>query len=116
MTIHQSSRGSVTAETAAMLPALVIVLAAALWAIQAVAAQLQCVDAARAAARAAARGESLEQVRVVARSATNPDARIIITRTAKTTEVRITVTVHPSWATPLPPIPVSASATTATEQ
>ncbi|WP_343951637.1 TadE family type IV pilus minor pilin [Nonomuraea longicatena] len=115
MTIHQASRGSVTAETATMLPALVIVLAAALLAIQAVAVQLQCVDAARAAARAAARGESLERVRAVARTATNPNARIIITRTTETTEVRITVSVHPSWATSLPPIPVSASATSATE-
>ncbi|WP_449061019.1 TadE family type IV pilus minor pilin [Planomonospora algeriensis] len=59
----RSSRGSVTAETAAALPALMVILAAGLWAIAVVGAQLECVDAARAGARAASRGETLERVR-----------------------------------------------------
>ncbi|GAB3882575.1 hypothetical protein GCM10027612_13340 [Microbispora bryophytorum subsp. camponoti] len=42
-------RGSVTAETAVALPALVVVLIASLWAVTVVGAQLRCVDAARAA-------------------------------------------------------------------
>jgi Flp pilus assembly protein TadG len=112
---RSASRGSVTAETAAMLPALMVVLAAALWAIQAVGAQLECVDAARAAARAAARGEPLDQVRTVARSATRPDAQVDVTRNAETTRVQITVQVRPAWGTSLPAVRVTASATADTE-
>lgn len=61
-------RGSVTAETAVVLPALVLVLCAGLWALSAVAAQVRCVDVARSAARALARGEPLAQVRTRALS------------------------------------------------
>jgi Flp pilus assembly protein TadG len=39
-------RGSVTAETALVLPVLVVVLAMAVWVLAAVGAQLRCVDAA----------------------------------------------------------------------
>jgi hypothetical protein len=51
-------RGSFTAELAAGLPALVLLLIAGLTAVVAVSTQLQCLDAAREAAIAAARGES----------------------------------------------------------
>ncbi|TDD10436.1 hypothetical protein E1292_07475 [Nonomuraea deserti] len=112
---RSASRGSVTAETAAMLPALMVVLAAALWAIQAVGAQLECVDAARAAARAAARGEPLSQVRDHARSATRPNARIAVSRDVDLTRVQITVEVRPSWGGSLPAVQVSATATADTE-
>ena len=60
MTARPSSRrdaGMVTAETAVLLPVLVVVLAAAVFVLACVAAQLECVDAARSAARVAARGE-----------------------------------------------------------
>ncbi len=50
-----ADRGSVTAELAVALPALVLLLLAGLTAVQAVTVQLRCVDAAREAARAAAR-------------------------------------------------------------
>jgi Flp pilus assembly protein TadG len=110
-----ASRGSVTAETAAMLPALVVVLAAALWAIQAVGAQLECVDAARAAVRAAARGEPLTQVRDLARSATRSTAHVEMTRDPETTKVQITVEVRPVWGPSLPAVRVSATATADTE-
>ncbi|WP_228010974.1 TadE family type IV pilus minor pilin [Nonomuraea phyllanthi] len=112
---RSASRGSVTAETAAMLPALMVVLAAALWAIQAVGAQFECVDAARAAARAAARGESPDQVSARARTASRPDAQVTVTREAKTTQVQITVEVRPPWAHSLPPVRISATATADTE-
>ncbi|MEU6719416.1 TadE family type IV pilus minor pilin [Nonomuraea sp. NPDC046802] len=110
-----ASRGSVTAETAAMLPALMVVLAAALWAIQAVGVQLECVDAARAAARAAARGESLDQVRDVARTATHPEAQVDIAREEEATKVQITVQVRPAWGQSLPAVRVSATAIADTE-
>jgi len=50
-------RGSVTAETAIALPAVMVVLATVMATGQALVAQVRCVDAARAAARLAARGE-----------------------------------------------------------
>jgi hypothetical protein len=58
VTPHRRDRGSATVELAVSLPALVLLLAAALTAVVAVRVQLECVDAAREAARAAARGES----------------------------------------------------------
>ncbi|MEV0613858.1 TadE family type IV pilus minor pilin [Nonomuraea sp. NPDC050404] len=112
---RSASRGSVTIETAAMLPALMVVLAAALWAIQAVGVQLECVDAARTAARAAARGEPLDQVREFTRTATSSNAEIAITRDPEFTKVQITVEVRPSWGHSLPPVRVSATATAQTE-
>jgi Flp pilus assembly protein TadG len=50
-------RGSYTAELAAGLPALMLLLLAGLTAVSAVTTQAQCVDAAREAALAASRGE-----------------------------------------------------------
>jgi hypothetical protein len=54
---ERPERGSATAETAVALPALVVVLALCLWVLGVAAATLRCAEAARAAARAAARGE-----------------------------------------------------------
>ena len=51
-------RGSFTAELAAGLPALMLLLLAGLTAVSAVATKAQCVDAAREAALAASRGEA----------------------------------------------------------
>ena len=51
-------RGSATAELAAALPILVVLLLAGLTGVDATLAKLRCVDAAREAARVAARGES----------------------------------------------------------
>jgi hypothetical protein len=62
-------RGSVTAEAAVALPALVLVIAAAISAITVVTAQLRCLDAAREAARAAARSEPAAVVRELASQA-----------------------------------------------
>ncbi len=112
---RSSSRGSVTAETAAVLPALMVVLAAALWAIQAVTAQLQCVDAARAAVRAAARGEPSDEVRDLVRAATGQEAHVTISRDPEQTEIEISVDVRPPWGPVLPAVRVTASATAATE-
>ena len=112
---RSASRGSVTAETAAVLPALMVVLAAALWAVQAVSVQLECVDAARAAARAAARGEPLDQVITRARTATRPEAQVAVTRDTETTTVQITVEVRPPRGQSLPAVQISATAIADTE-
>jgi Flp pilus assembly protein TadG len=55
-----------TAELAVALPVLVVLVAAAMTAISVLTAQLRCVDAAREAARAAARGEQMAVVRALA--------------------------------------------------
>lgn len=55
--IPRRERGSATAELAVGLPALMLLLFVGLTAVSAVTTKLQCVDAAREAARAAARGE-----------------------------------------------------------
>jgi len=57
MRSHRDEAGSATAELAVGLPVLVLLLLAALTAVSAVTQQMRCVDAAREAARAAARGE-----------------------------------------------------------
>ncbi|MDG4866087.1 TadE family type IV pilus minor pilin, partial [Streptomyces sp. T-3] len=49
--------GYVTAEAAVVIPALVLLGVALLWALMTASAQIRCVDAARAGARAAARQE-----------------------------------------------------------
>jgi Flp pilus assembly protein TadG len=56
-------RGAATAELAVAMPAVMVVLAAVLSVGQAVLAKVTCVDAARAGARAAARGAGPDQVR-----------------------------------------------------
>jgi Flp pilus assembly protein TadG len=56
--MSRRDRGSATAELAAALPVLMLLLFAALAAVNAVTVKMRCVDAAREAARAEARGES----------------------------------------------------------
>jgi hypothetical protein len=59
-------RGVATAEVAVALPALVVLVAAGMTMVSVLIAQLRCVDAAREAARAAARGEDAAVVRSLA--------------------------------------------------
>ncbi|WP_448642233.1 TadE family type IV pilus minor pilin [Geodermatophilus sp. URMC 63] len=79
----------VTAETAVVLPVLVLVLAAVVAAVVVVGAQLRCVDAAREGARAAARGEDPAVVRAVTARAA-PDGAVT-TVSVEGAEVRVTV-------------------------
>ncbi|MEV1009782.1 TadE family type IV pilus minor pilin [Streptomyces sp. NPDC049881] len=73
-------RGYVTAESAIVVPALVLLLGAMLWGLGAVAVRLQCGDAARAGARAAARGETEADVTAVAAAVAPGGARIDVRR------------------------------------
>lgn len=91
----RSDRGSVTAETAVVLPVLLIVLAAAVGVLASVAAQLRCIDAARAAARVAARGDDPAVVRMTAERLAPPDARVMIDTTGDVVEVRVSAEVRP---------------------
>ncbi|NDZ77329.1 hypothetical protein G3I19_02080 [Streptomyces sp. SID10853] len=60
-----ADRGSVSAEAAVVIPALVLFTMTLVWALTAAAAQIQCVDAARAGARAARRDRRGAQHRPV---------------------------------------------------
>ncbi|MEU6407890.1 TadE family type IV pilus minor pilin [Microbispora sp. NPDC046933] len=108
-------RGSVTAETAVALPALVLVLTASLWAVTIVGAQLRCVDAARAGAHAAARGEEAEEVNAAVLRAAPEGATVSIRVGADTTRVEVVVTVRPPFRSPFPPVRLRAAAVSATE-
>ena len=73
--------GTVTAETAVVLPALVVVLVLCLWSVTVVGQQLRCIDAARTGARALARGESSAMARTAAQQAA-PDGAIVTLHSA----------------------------------
>jgi len=69
-------RGSATAETAVVLPALVLVTVLCVWAVMSVAVHVACLDAARAGARGLARGEPEAQVVSVAEARSPGGARV----------------------------------------
>ncbi|MFE7036168.1 TadE family type IV pilus minor pilin [Streptomyces sp. NPDC057621] len=82
-------RGFVTAEAAVVLPVLVAFTMALVWALLAAVALIQCVDAARAGARAAARQEPPGTVLATARQAAPSDARISFRREGDLVRVRV---------------------------
>jgi Flp pilus assembly protein TadG len=93
--------GMVTAETAVVLPVLLLVLVCAVAALTVVGAQLRCVDAAREGARAAARGETaVVVIELAGRMA--PDGAVTDVQPAGE-RVRVTVSVEVS---PLGPVPL----------
>ncbi|MET9515002.1 TadE family type IV pilus minor pilin [Streptomyces sp. NPDC002994] len=85
----RADRGYVTAEAAVVVPALVLFTMALIWALMATSAQIQCVDAARAGARAAARQEPAVASVAAARQAAPRGARVTIGREGDL--VRVTV-------------------------
>src|SRR5918992_700644 len=99
-----AERGSVTAEIAVALPALVLVIAVALWGVSTTGAQVACVDAARAGARAAARGEPLPAVRAAVIQAAPPGAHVAARRDGDFTEIEVTAEVRAPAMSGLPPI------------
>lgn len=104
-------RGSFTVELAAGLPALVLLLVVGLTAVTAVTTQAQCVDAAREAALAAARGEP--GVAAGVRSA--PDGAVV---TVVVEGDRVVATVRAPVrviAADLPQVSVAATAVAAVE-
>jgi hypothetical protein len=105
----------VTAEIAVALPALVLVIAVALWGVSAAAAQVACIDAARAGARAAARGEPMPAVQAAVIQAAPPGARVAARRNGDLTRVEVTAQVRAPVLSGLPPIVVRERAVAATE-
>ena len=114
---RDDQRGAVTAEAAVVIPLLLAVAMALVWLVALAATQVRVVDAAREAARAAARGEpdaaSVEHGRQVA-----PDgARFEISRGGGAVTVRVAAEVRgPGGLLAfLPAVPVSSEAVAAEE-
>ena len=103
--------GMATAELAVVLPAVLLVLGVALSALGLAIDQIRCVDAARAGARAAARGDSAGAV-VAAASRGAPAGATVATGTSGQL-VTVTVTAPPARLAGLVAVPVrpGASAT-----
>lgn len=102
-------RGMVTAEFAVVLPAVVLVLALSLGALGLAMDQIRCVDAARAGARAASRGDSPGAVILVASRAAPSDAVISVGTSGDL--VSVSVVSRPRVAASLLPAWVRASST-----
>jgi Flp pilus assembly protein TadG len=86
--------GYATAEAAMALPALLVVLALAVGVVSCVGAQLRCVDAAREAARVAARGDSDALARRAGTEVAPRGSRVQITHRGARVEVRVATEVH----------------------
>lgn len=89
----RDDRGMVTAELAACLPVLLLVLAVALSAVSVVAARVRVQDAAREAARAAARGDAGAGHRLAAQAA--PGGTVTISTGADDVTAVVSLRVHP---------------------
>jgi hypothetical protein len=96
------STGSVTAELALALPAVILVLGALLGTGQVVAAQLRCVDAARAAARLAARGEPVGPVTAAGQRLAPGGGRVEVAIGAETVTVTVTARVRLGFGADVP--------------
>jgi hypothetical protein len=96
----RSDRGFVTAESAVVLPVLVMFAMALVWGLLVVAAQIQCVDAARTGARAAARQDPVDAVVDVAEEAAQRGAKVTVSR--EEDRVRVVVVARPPALRGLP--------------
>ncbi len=102
--------GSVTAETAVVLPALVLVVAVLFGITRGIDAELSLQDAARIGARAAARGEPLTEVQRLAATVAPAGATVEVTHTGGLVDVVVRARVPPlgSAARFLPLLDLSA--------
>lgn len=91
---RRGDRGSVTAETALVLPVLALAVAASVWLVHAVAVDIRCTDAAREAARALARGDTLTVATALARRAAPAGATVTLATEGDTATARVTMTVR----------------------
>ena len=86
--------GMATAEVAMLLPALVLLLVVCLRALAAGMAELGCIDAARAAARSAARGDDLAVARRTGIAVAPSGAVLELERTGEVVRVRVNARVR----------------------
>ena len=105
--------GFATAEAAVALPALMVVLGLCIGAVVTVDGQLRCVDAARAAARVAARGDSDAAAGRAAREVAPSGAQVRVQHRGPDVHVTVAVTLRAGrW---LPGLPLEARATAEVE-
>lgn len=106
----------VTAETATVMPVLLALTTALVWLISLGIAEVRCLDAAREAARLAARGDD-DQAREVARQAAPDGASVVIVQSGDLVAVTVSVAARPDVPPldHLPPITLSARAVSAAE-
>lgn len=95
--LDQAERGMVTAEMAIGLTGLVIIVLGLLWAVAVVTAQVRCIDAARDAARARARGESAAVSRAQAQHSAPDGADIRFQRQGGDVRVEVVARASPPW-------------------
>ncbi|MGW5240217.1 TadE family type IV pilus minor pilin [Monashia sp. NPDC004114] len=98
----------VTAELAVAIPAVVLVLAVCLAAVRAAIDQIRCIDAARVAARSAARGDDPARVRGLA-LASAPDGASVSVVASSTVQVTVMARTG-GWGGVIPTWTLSASA------
>jgi Flp pilus assembly protein TadG len=113
----RSARGSVTAETAVLLPTLVVVAATLMWLVSVGVAQVRCVDAARDAARALARDEPTGVAVDLARQVAPDGAQVQVRRVGDLVDVEVTYRATPPGAVldPVAALDLRATATTPAE-
>ena len=109
--MRAGDRGSVTVELAVALPAIMILLLTGLAAVNAVATNMRCVDAAREAARAEARGEPGV---AAGQRAAPAGANVSVTATGDTVTATVLAVTHPLGGR-LPGFTVVATAVAARE-
>jgi hypothetical protein len=98
---ESSERGTVTAELAVALPGVVLLCVALLVTGQAVVGEVRCTDAARAAARLAARGESSSAVVAEGLRRAPPGAVVDVSRAGDLVRVEVRAPLRgalPGWA------------------
>ena len=116
--MHRRGRrdgGMVTAELAVAIPAVVLVLVACLAGVHAAVDQIRCVDAARLASRAAARGDAPQRVEELARRGAPDGAVVSVTRHGGDAIVIVRARVG-GWGGVVPSWSVSATAQTPIEE
>ncbi len=104
-----------TAELALTLPAVLLLLTVVVGTGQVAVAQVRCVDAARAGARLAARGEATSAVVATAQAAAPAQARVEVSRSGSLVGVGVQAVVRVPLPG-LPGIPVRGRATAEVEQ
>jgi Flp pilus assembly protein TadG len=104
-------RGSVTAETAVLLPALVLVAGLGFWGTDVAAVWLRCTQAAAAAAALADRGAAPARVRAAAAGIAPADSQVVLSDNDGQLRVVVTSRVRPLGGVlrMLPPVTVTAT-------
>lgn len=107
----------VTAEAAVVLPVLVVVLVALIYVVSVASGQLRCIDAARLAARAVARGEQLGLAERAAAQAAPAGARVEVVDSGGEVRVLVRAVLEPPAGLRrlVPGTDVAATATAAHE-